>query len=123
METGKKRRVTRKRKKSHIRKRISGDNNRPRVSVFRSGNHIYGQVIDDEKGVTIVSVGTLEKEVRDKIRGYTGNKMAASVVGSILGERLKAIGINTVVFDRSGFLYHGRIKSFADGVREAGIKF
>ena len=91
--------------------------------MFRSAQHIYGQVIDDIKATTLLSVSSTEKEMKEKIKGYTGNKDAAKIAGKELGERLVAKGHNTIVFDRNGFLYHGRVKSFADGIREAGIKF
>jgi len=123
MNAAKKRTLARKRNKAHVRKKISGSQERLRVSVFRSAKHIYGQAIDDVKAVTITSVSSLEKEVKEQIKGYTGNKAAAQVAGKILGEKLKAGGHETIVFDRNGYLFHGRIKSFADGIREAGIKF
>lgn len=123
MEAAKKRKLARKRNKAHVRKKISGTEGRPRVTIFRSAKHIYGQAIDDVKSVTLTSVSTLEKEVRDKLEGYTGNKATAQVVGKILGEKLKEKGHEAIVFDRNGYLYHGRVKSFADGIREAGIKF
>lgn len=123
MEAAKKRILTRKRNKIHVRKRISGTEVRPRVSVFRSANHIYAQAINDEEGSVIASVSSVKKEIKDQIDGYTGNKSAAGVVGKILGEALKTKGIEAIVFDRNGFLYHGRVKSLADGMREAGLKF
>jgi large subunit ribosomal protein L18 len=123
MEAAKKRILARKRNKTHVRKKIRGTEERPRVSVFRSGQHIYGQAVDDIKMVTLTSVASTEKAVKEKINGYTGNKEAAKIAGKELGERLAAKGFTNIVFDRNGFLYHGRIKSFADGIREAGIKF
>ncbi len=123
MEAAKKRILTRKRNKIHVRKRISGTEIRPRVSVFRSANHIYAQAIDDEKGSVVASISSVKKEIKEQIGGYTGNKDAAGVIGKLLGEALKTKGIETIVFDRNGFLYHGRIKSLADGIREAGLKF
>lgn len=123
MEAAKKRILKRKRNKAHVRKRISGTETRPRISVFRSANHIYAQAIDDEKGTVIASISSVRKETKEKIDGYTGNKAAAGIVGQLLGEELKTKGIESVVFDRNGFLYHGRIKSLADGIREAGLHF
>jgi len=123
MEAAKKRILTRKRNKIHVRKKISGTEARPRVSVFRSANHIYAQAIDDVKGTVIASISSVKKETREKIGGYTGNKTAASVVGKLFGDELKEKGIETIVFDRNGFLYHGRVKALADGIREAGLKF
>ncbi len=123
MEAAKKRIVTRKRKKAHIRKRISGTGERPRVSVFRSAKHIYAQVIDDTKGVTILSVSSRDKDVRELIGGYTGNKAAASIAGKMLGKKLVTGGFKQIVFDRNGFLFHGRVKNLADGIREEGLEF
>jgi large subunit ribosomal protein L18 len=123
MNAAKKRILARKRNKAHIRKKLNGNGDRPRVSVFRSAKHIYGQVVDDVKAETLLSVSSLEKEVKEQIKGYTGNKAAAQLAGKVLGEKLKAKGLESIVFDRNGYLYHGRIKSFADGIREAGIKF
>lgn len=123
MEAAKKRILARTRNKAHVRKKISGTHDRPRVSVFRSAKHIYGQAIDDVKARTLASVSSLEKEIKEQLKGCPGNKEAALLVGKLLGERLKAKGHEVIVFDRNGYLYHGRVKSFADGIREAGIKF
>jgi len=123
MEAAKKRLVTRKRKKAHIRKRISGEEDCLRISVFRSLKHIHAQAIDDTGGNTIASVSSLDKDVKEKIDGFTGNKKAANVAGKILGEKLVEKGHKKIIFDRNGFLYHGRVKSLADGMREAGLKF
>jgi len=123
MEAAKKRVLTRKRNKKHVRKRISGTEERPRVSVFRSTKHIYVQAIDDEKGVVIACTSSVKKEIKGIIGGYTGNKAAAEIVGKMFGEVLKTKGVVKIVFDRNGFLYHGRVKSLAEGIREAGLKF
>ena len=123
MEAAKKRILARKRNKAHVRKKISGTNERPRVTVFRSAKHIYGQAIDDVNAITLTSVSSQEKVMKEKLEGYSGNMASAQMVGKALGERLKEKGHETIVFDRNGYLYHGRIKSFADGIREAGIKF
>lgn len=123
MEAAKKRALARKRNKAHIRKKVNGTNERLRISVFRSAKHIYGQAIDDRKEVTLFSVSSLEKDIREQLNGQSGNKTAAKTAGKILGERLVAGGHKEVVFDRNGYLYHGRVKSFADGIREAGITF
>ncbi|MBT3226415.1 MAG: 50S ribosomal protein L18 [Deltaproteobacteria bacterium] len=123
MEAAKKRILTRKRNKVHVRKRISGTESRPRVSVFRSTKHIYVQAIDDVNGVVIACTSSLGKDAKGKIAGYTGNKAAAETVGKMFGEVLKTKGVEKIVFDRNGFLYHGRIKSLADGIREAGLQF
>jgi large subunit ribosomal protein L18 len=94
--------------------------NRPRLSIHRSSQHIYAQIIDDKKGVTVASASTLEKDVR----GTTGaTKDAATAVGKRLAERAKAAGVSAVVFDRGGFIYHGRVKALADGAREGGLEF
>lgn len=123
MEAAKKRTLARKRNKAHVRKKISGTQERPRVTVFRSAKHIYGQAIDDVSATTLTSVSSQDKEIREKLESYSGNKASAQAVGKALGERLKEKGHETIVFDRNGYLYHGRVKSFADGIREAGIKF
>ncbi len=123
MEAAKKRIIARTRKKAHIKKRVFGTADCPRVSIFRSAKHVYAQAIDDVGRRTIVSVSSLDKDLKEKIEGYSGNKACASVAGKLLGEKLQAKGISKAVFDRNGFLYHGRVKSLADGIREVGIKF
>ena len=109
------------RMKRHVRVRgkISGTPECPRLNVFRSNANIYAQIIDDVNGVTLVSANTLEKE----FEGATGNAEAAKKVGAILAERAKAKGIEQVVFDRGGYIYHGRVAALAEGAREAGLKF
>ena len=109
---------TRLRRKMHIRKRIHGTAERPRLSVFRSAKHFYGQVIDDDTHSTLLSVSTNTKDFAQ----YGGNKEAAAELGKILAGKAIEKGISTVIFDRNGFLYHGRIKSFADGARSGGLK-
>ena len=115
-------RISRLKRKRRIRKRITGTNERPRLCVFRSSNHIYAQIIDDEKGVTMVSASTCDNEFR-KTGAKGGDKKAAAAVGKTIGKRALDKGIKKVVFDRNGFLYHGRIKSLSDGAREAGLNF
>ena len=107
--------------KRHVRVRgkISGTPECPRLNVFRSNANIYAQIIDDVNGVTLVSANTLEKD----FEGATGNIEAAKKVGAVLAERAKAKGIEEVVFDRSGYLYHGRVAALAEGAREGGLKF
>ena len=107
--------------KRHVRVRgkISGTPERPRLNVFRSNANIYAQIIDDVNGVTLVSANTLEKE----FEGTTGNCEAAKKVGAVLAERAKAKGINVVVFDRGGYIFHGRVAALAEGAREAGLEF
>lgn len=97
-------------------------NGKMRLSVFRSGKHIYAQIIDDNKGMTMASASTLDKEVRDSLKN-TANIEAASFVGKLVAERAVKGGINEVVFDRGGYIYHGRIKALADAARSAGLKF
>jgi len=95
---------------------------RPRLSVFRSSQHIYAQVIDDAKGVTLAAASTLEKDVRKDLK--TGaNKAAAEAVGKLIAERCKAAGVTAVVFDRGGYMFHGRVKALADAAREGGLAF
>lgn len=112
------------RKKRHlvIRKRIHGTADRPRLCVYKSEKHIYVQIIDDDKGRTLVAASTLDKEIRDTLK-KTWNKEAAREVGKLAGKRALEKGIKKVVFDRGGYRYHGRIKELADGAREAGLEF
>ena len=105
-----------------IRAKISGNPNRPRLCVFRSSKYIYAQIIDDTQGVTLVTASTAEKDVRGDAKG-TGNIQASKLVGKAIADRAKAKGIETVVFDRSGYLYHGRVKAVAEAARESGLKF
>ena len=102
-----------------VRAKISGTPEMPRLNVFRSEANIYAQVIDDVNGVTLASASSLDKA----IEGYGGNIAAATAVGKLVAERAKAKGIDTVVFDRGGYLYHGRVKALAEGAREGGLKF
>ena len=101
-----------------IRRKVRGSTERPRLAVYRSLNHIYAQVIDDERGQTLVSASTTEKELRG---GTGGNIEAAERIGRTIAERALAAGINRVVFDRGGYLYHGRVKALTDAAREAGL--
>jgi len=113
----------RKMRSARIRYRIRQvSDNRLRLSVFRSAKHIYAQIIDDSRGVTIVSASTLEKEVKELIQNG-GNRDAAAEVGKRLADKAKAANVHQVVFDRSGYLYHGRIKTLADAAREGGLDF
>ena len=107
------------RRHRRVRNKISGTAARPRLDVFRSAKHIYAQVIDDVAGNTLVSASSLDKE----IEGNGGNKTAARAVGKLVAERCKAKGIDTVVFDRGGYLYHGRVAELAEGAREGGLEF
>jgi large subunit ribosomal protein L18 len=118
MITQNKRNAIRQRIHSRIRAKLSGTGERPRLNVYRSLNHIYAQVIDDQKGETIVSASTLALKSKSG-----GNVAAAKEVGKTIAERAVEKGIKSVVFDRGGFLYHGRIKALADAAREAGLQF
>ncbi|MBR1793140.1 MAG: 50S ribosomal protein L18 [Bacteroidales bacterium] len=111
--------IRRKKIKFRIRHKISGTAAMPRLSVFRSNKEIYAQLIDDVKGVTLAAASSLERTVE---KSGTKSDMAAKV-GKMIAERATAAGINTVVFDRNGYLYHGRVKSLADAAREGGLKF
>ena len=102
-----------------VRGKISGTPERPRLNVFRSNANMYAQIIDDVNGVTLVAASTLEKD----FEGAAGNKEAARKVGQLVAERAKAKGIEEVVFDRGGYVYHGRVAELAEGAREAGLKF
>jgi large subunit ribosomal protein L18 len=110
----------RKRRHHRVRKNVRGTAARPRLAVFRSSRHLYAQVIDDTAGRTIASASTMEADVRS---GSTATVDAAKSVGKRVGERAKAAGVSTVVFDRGGFRYHGRVAGAADGAREAGLEF
>lgn len=103
-----------------VRGKISGTAERPRLNVFRSANHIYGQLIDDVKGVTLVAMSSNDKDYKGKAGG---NCEAATEVGKLLAQKAKKKGITQAVFDRGGYLYHGRVKALADGAREGGLEF
>jgi large subunit ribosomal protein L18 len=105
-----------------IRQKISGNVNRPRLCIYRSSKYIYAQIIDDSKGTTLVAASTAEKTVLGDLK-QGGNIQASKLVGKTIAERAKAKGIETVVFDRGGYLYHGRIKAVAEAARESGLKF
>lgn len=110
------------RRKFGIRKRVIGTARRPRLTVYRSHQHIYAQLIDDERGVTLCSASTRDKGLRERV-SYGGNTVAAKVVGTALAEAAKTKNIVEVAFDRNGYRYHGRLKGLADAAREAGLKF
>ncbi|MBG9734248.1 50S ribosomal protein L18 [Paenibacillus alvei] len=105
-----------------VRKKIEGTTERPRLNVFRSSKHIYAQLIDDVKGVTVASASTMDKELRGDIKNG-GNVESARKVGELIAKRAKEQGYETIVFDRGGYLYHGRIQALADAAREAGLEF
>ena len=108
-------------RKFAIRKRITGTAERPRLTVFRSAKHVYAQAIDDVTGHVLAAASDLEPGIRDSLSGPKKSK--ARQIGKVIGEKLKAKNINSVVFDRNGFIYHGRVKEVADGAREAGLEF
>ena len=109
----------RKRRHRRVRGKVAGTPQRPRLNVFRSRSHIYAQVIDDAAGVTLCAASSVEKEFTDK----GGNIEAAKKIGEAIAKRAKDKGIESVVFDRGGYLYHGRVKALAEGAREAGLQF
>jgi large subunit ribosomal protein L18 len=116
------RKKARLKRKNSIRKKLFGTKGRPRVSVFRSAKHIYAQVIDDSIGHTLTTASSMEKTVREQPE-FENKVAVAKFVGKLVGERAAQKGINKVVFDRNGFLYHGRVKAVSDGAREAGLDF
>ena len=105
-----------------IREKISGNSTRPRLCIYRSLKYIYAQVVDDTQGRTLAAASTAEKDVRKELKN-AGNVAASKLVGKTIAERARAKGIEAVVFDRGGYLYHGRIKAVAEAAREAGLKF
>ena len=105
-----------------VRKRLSGTAERPRLAVFRSNSHMYAQIIDDSVGKTLVSASTTQKEVKAELE-QTDNVAAAAYLGTVIGKRAVEAGITTVVFDRGGFIYQGKVKALADAAREAGLTF
>jgi large subunit ribosomal protein L18 len=120
------RNVIRQRVHARIREKMSGTAERPRLNVYRSLNHIYTQLIDDQNGVTLASASTMttsEGTKKGESKAYGGNVAAAKSVGKLIAERAQEKGIKKVVFDRGGYLYHGRVKALADAAREAGLEF
>jgi large subunit ribosomal protein L18 len=113
----------RKRRHVRVRSKVSGTPMRPRLNVFRSSAHIYAQVIDDLAGHTLVAASDLESEIQERAGDEATKTAKAKAVGQIIAERAKAAGIEAVVFDRGGFLYHGRVKAVAEGAREGGLDF
>ena len=116
------RQLVRAKKHMKIRNRFSGTAERPRLAVFRSNNHMYAQIIDDTVGNTLVSASTLEKEIKAELE-KTNNVDAAAYLGTVIAKRAIEKGIDTVVFDRGGFIYQGKIEALADAAREAGLEF
>jgi large subunit ribosomal protein L18 len=123
MDKAKNKAARRTRRHIGIRKRVSGVPGKPRLSVFKSLNHIYAQVIDDLAGHTLAAASTADPEIKGKLDKKTGNSAAAAAVGALLAQRAKAKGVEAVAFDRGGFKFHGRIKALADAARKEGLKF
>ena len=122
MPSDKKRNATRLRRKRSIRRRLSGTSARPRLSVFRSSKHIYAQVIDDTTGETLAAASTQSPEIREELAGKKKTEHA-TLVGQLIAQKSRAREIESVVFDRNGFIYHGRVKAVADAAREGGLIF
>ncbi len=114
--------IGKQRRHERIRKRVTGTTERPRLCVYRSLNNVYAQLIDDTKGATLMAASTLEKDLKAE-KGHKGNIEAAKKVGVLLAKKATAAGIKQVVFDRSGYRYHGSIKALAEGSREGGLEF
>ena len=114
--------VIRAKKHLRVRNRFSGTAERPRLAVFRSNNHMYAQIIDDTVGKTLVSASTVQKEVKDQLE-KTNDVAAAAYLGQVIAKRALDAGIKTVVFDRAGYIYTGRVQKLADGARDAGLEF
>ena len=115
------RNIARKRRHLRVRKKIFGTEERPRLCVYKSEKHIYAQIINDEKGHTLVAASTLDPAIRDKVTGV--NIESAKLVGELIAKKALEKGISAVAFDRSGYIYHGRVKALADAAREAGLDF
>ena len=122
MVSKKSRSEVRRKKHMKLRNRFSGTAARPRLAVFRSNNHMYAQIIDDTVGKTLVSASTLQKDVKAELEN-TDTVEAAAYVGTVIGKKAVEMGITTVVFDRGGYVYHGKVKALADAAREAGLVF
>ena len=114
--------IARIRRHARIRKKLSGSSEKPRISVFKSARHIYAQIIDDVKGVTLVAASSMDKDLRTDVK-YGGNREAAKKVGEVLAKRAMDKGLRLVVFDRGGYPFHGRVKDLADSARAAGLEF
>jgi len=118
----KKKRAAHKRRHNRVRKKVSGTTDRPRLSIYISLSYIYAQIIDDIKGQTLVSFSSLESVLKDKVKSK-GSLEAAKIVGTRIAEKAKEAGVKKVVFDRSGYKYHGKVKTLADAAREVGLEF
>jgi large subunit ribosomal protein L18 len=115
--------AARMKRKRRVRMRVRGTSERPRLSVFKSARHIYAQIVDDTTAKTLVNASSLSKDFRSNVQARGGNKAGASMVGELIAKHAAQKGIKRVVFDRNGFLYHGRIKTLADAAREHGLEF
>ena len=115
--------VRRLRRRRHIRSNVYGISGSPRLTVFRSHNNIYCQLIDDSQRVTLAASSTCDKDLRSKIEGFNGNCAAAAVVGQDIAEKAQKLGVSEIKFDRNGYKFHGRVKALAEAAREAGLKF
>ncbi len=115
------RKVARIKRQARIRKKIRGTSERPRLSIFRSARHVYAQIVDDSLGTTLATASTVEKAFKDQAK-FENKKAAATYVGKMIAQRALDKGIKKVVFDRNGFLYHGRVKALSDGAREIGLE-
>ena len=122
MVSKKSRKEVRVKKHQRLRNRFAGTAERPRLAIFRSNKHMYAQIIDDNAQKTLLTASTLEKDAKGQLE-FTDNVEAASFVGTLIGKRALEAGITEVVFDRGGFLYHGKVKALAEAAREAGLKF
>ncbi len=116
------RKALRLKRKKRIRKKLHGSQQRPRLSVYRSAKHIYTQIVDDTQGITLVSASTMEKDIREQQK-FENKTAAATYIGKLIAKRASEKGIKSVVFDRNGFLYHGRVKAVSEGARKAGLDF
>ena len=123
MKTIKQKAMRRQRRKLRVRKHVNGTAERPRLTVFRSHNNIYAQIVDDAAGRTLVAASSLEKTLREKLAGKAGNRNAAEAIGTFLAAKAVEAGIKAVVFDRNGYAYHGRVRSLAEAARKGGLQF
>ena len=117
------RKVVRAKKRNRVRKKITGTTDRPRLNVFRSIQNVYAQIVDDERGITLVAASTLTSELKEKLTDGGGNIAAAAAVGELVAKRALEAGIKRVVFDRAGYIYHGRVKALAEAARAGGLEF
>lgn len=123
MISSKDNRAARLKRKKRVRRKIRGTPERPRLTVFKTARHLYAQIIDDTGGKTLVAASTTSKDLEPKVKGISGNIKGAVLVGESIARKGTEVGIKKVVFDRNGFLYHGRVKALADAARENGLEF